>query len=280
MREIQLRYQQGRIPFTACQADPRFSYCLYVPQIQRQQPGKALPLVVVIHGSSRTAESYRDRFIEFAEQYSCIVLVPLFPVGIPAPGDADSYKMQRPSSVRYDLLLLAMVDEVSASYAVLPGLFLYGFSGGAQFAHRFYYLHPQRLKALSIAAPGQVTLLDEQHIWGRGIADIERCFSRALCYSSMRQVSVQMVIGSEDNELIMDDDATPHCQQRSRQQRLLALYKNFSDQEIAVQFVTVPGVGHDGYALLAESQRFLGEAIILHRQGNGYRGKRSLYEAV
>ncbi|WP_370280454.1 hypothetical protein [Pontibacterium sp.] len=265
MREIQLRYHQGRIPFTACQADPRFSYCLYVPQIQPKQPGTALPLVVVIHGSSRTAESYRDRFIEFAEQYSCIVLVPLFPVGILAPGDADSYKMQCPSSVRYDLILLAMVDEVSANYAVLPGLFLHGFSGGAQFAHRFFYLHPQRLKALSIAAPGQVTLLDEQYSWGRGIADFEQCFGRAVCYSSMRQVPVQMVIGGEDNELIMDDYVTPDGRMRSRQQRLHALHRNFSEQGIAVQFVTVPGVEHDGYSLLAESQRFLAGLIAQHR---------------
>ncbi len=261
MREIQLRYQQGRKPFTACQADQRFSYCLYVPQVQCSQTEKKLPLVAVIHGSSRTAESYRDRFVEFAEQNSCIVLVPLFPVGIPAAGDADSYKMQRPSSVRYDLLLLAMVDEVSASYAVLPKLYLHGFSGGAQFAHRFFYLHPQRLQALSIAAPGQVTLLDDQHIWGQGIADIEQVFGRALCYSSMRQVSIQMVIGDEDNELIMDDYVAPDRQQRSRQQRLHALHQSFSDQGIAVQFVTVPDAGHDGYALLADSQRLLAESI-------------------
>lgn len=130
MREIQLRYQWGRKPFTACQADQRFSYCLYVPQVQGLQPEKELPLVAVIHGSNRTAESYRDRFVEFAEQNSCIVLVPLFPVGIPAAGDADGYKMQRPCSVRYDLLLLAMIDEIRASYAVLPQLLLHGFSGG------------------------------------------------------------------------------------------------------------------------------------------------------
>ena len=76
MRDLQLDFQQGRIPFTACQADPRFSYCLYVPTIQRVQPDSPLPLVVVIHGSSRTAESFRDQFIEFAEQNSALILVP------------------------------------------------------------------------------------------------------------------------------------------------------------------------------------------------------------
>ncbi|WP_250657560.1 alpha/beta hydrolase [Alkalimarinus coralli] len=266
MREIQLRYQLGRKPFTACQADQRFSYCLYVPQIQRLQPEKELPLVAVIHGSSRTAESYRDRFVEFAEQNGCIVLVPLFPVGIPTAGDADSYKMQRLCSVRYDLLLLAMIDEVCASYAVLPKLFLHGFSGGAQFAHRFFYLHPQRLRALSLAAPGQVTLLDDQSIWGRGIADIEQIFGCVLCYSSMRKVSVQMVVGGDDDELILDDYVSPDRQQRSRQQRLHALHQSFSNQGIAAQFVTVPGAGHDGYALLGESQRLLAESIVQYRR--------------
>ena len=110
-----------------------------------------------------------------------------------------------------------------------------------------------------------MTLLDEQYSWGRGIADFEQCFGRAVCYSSMRQVPVQMVIGGEDNELIMDDYVTPDGRMRSRQQRLHALHRNFSEQGIAVQFVTVPGVEHDGYSLLAESQRFLAGLIAQHR---------------
>ena len=44
----------------------------------------------------------------------------------------------------------------------------FGFSGGAQFAHRFLYIHPGRLRAVSLGAPGLVTMLDETRAWWVG----------------------------------------------------------------------------------------------------------------
>ena len=41
--------------------------------------------------------------------------------------------------MRFDLLLLAMVDEVERKYGIDARRFcLFGFSGGGQFVHRFY----------------------------------------------------------------------------------------------------------------------------------------------
>lgn len=184
MRDLQKRYQKGRIPFTACRQDPRFSYCLYVPECHQVRPEQAAPLLVVVHGSARTAESFRDAFIEFAEQEGCVVLAPLFPIGAVMAEDADGYKLQPPRSYAYDQLLLAMVKEVAETFHTERDFLLYGFSGGAQFAHRFYYLHPHRLKGLSVHAPGQVCLP------AQNLSTEVR--------QAMRQVPVQLVIGSED----------------------------------------------------------------------------------
>jgi len=64
--------------------------------------------------------------------------------------------------MRFDLLLLAMLDEVADFW---PGIqtekvYMMGFSRGGQFIHRFLLLHPERLYAVSIGAPGRPTMLD------------------------------------------------------------------------------------------------------------------------
>lgn len=256
IRDLQLRFQRGRIPFTACRADARFSYCLYIPQALLDEPERRRPLVVVVHGSGRTAESYRDYFIEFAEQHACVVLVPLFPLGIPALEPQDSYKMRYKSRVRFDNVLLSMVSEMSENYAVEPRFSLYGFSGGAQFAHRFFYLHPERLRALSLAAPGHITLIDPTRDWPDGTANIQHTFGcHPVDIVVMQDVAIQLVIGSQDNEALHD-----HVTGRryTRQQHVQRLARNYTSLGMTVETVTVQGVGHDGFSLLPHSQTFLG----------------------
>ncbi|MBL4603837.1 MAG: hypothetical protein JKY84_13915, partial [Emcibacteraceae bacterium] len=75
----------GQTPFFACQFDQRFSYCLYVPKDYYTQTQDNFNLLVIIHGSARTAERYRNLFADFAEENQCIVLAPLFPIGIEDP---------------------------------------------------------------------------------------------------------------------------------------------------------------------------------------------------
>ena len=154
-------YDFGRTTVYACQADPRFSYCAYVPENYKEDAENRYALAVVVHGTDRGMVAYREHFIDFAEANDCIVLAPLFPVGIPSQGDLSNYKLIRAGDIRFDHVLLAMVEELARKYRVDAERFLlYGFSGGGHFAHRFFYLHPKRLAGVSIGAPGVVTLLD------------------------------------------------------------------------------------------------------------------------
>ena len=75
-------YDFGATPFFASQFDQRFSYCLYVPPDYDEAASKTYDLAVIVHGTGRTAAEYRDRFADFAQLNDCIVLAPLFPLGI------------------------------------------------------------------------------------------------------------------------------------------------------------------------------------------------------
>jgi hypothetical protein len=166
-----------------------------------------------------------------------------------------------------------MIDEVAHAVPIDADRFLlHGFSGGGQFAHRFFYLHPDRLMGVSIGAPGSVTLLDEHRDWWVGVRNLAAEFGTQPNDEAMRRVPVQMVVGSEDNEML----AITSNQRRwmdgandagvTRVDRLASLHASFQGHGVVVQYEIVPGVGHDGFALLEPVRAFFAE--VLSRQSD------------
>lgn len=264
-------YDQGTAAYRACQADPRFGYFLYFPKGYDPAQGGSYALCVLIHGSARTPHVYRDLFMDFAEQHRAVVLAPMFPVGITDPDDMSSYKfLMTNQDLRYDHLLLAMVDEIAARFGVGGDRFLlHGFSGGGHFVHRFFYLHAARVLALSVGAPGMVTLLDTARPWHCGVADMEARFGQPLAWDAMRAVPVQMIVGAEDTETweITIKQGSPHWMDgvndagRTRIERLAALRRSFEQNGIQVRYDEVPGVAHDGYGIVEPVKAFFAEAL-------------------
>jgi poly(3-hydroxybutyrate) depolymerase len=260
------QFWRGRTTVFACQVDQRFSYCLYVPG--ETGPGPA-PLVVVQHGTERNFLLYRDHLQEFAEQWRAVVLAPLFPAGIEDPDDVHNFKFLKYRGIRFDEVLLAMVDEVAARYPVDGSRFyLHGFSGGGQFVHRFLYLHASRLAAASIGAPGRVTLIDDDQRWWLGTADLADVFGQPLDIEALRQVPVLMVVGDRDTDTAEINNAGDsnwlegvERTGRTRIERLRALERNYRAHGIDVRFVLVPGVAHRGSLVLPAVQEFFAGLI-------------------
>ncbi|NMO92927.1 PHB depolymerase family esterase [Actinomycetospora sp. TBRC 11914] len=261
-------YRNGATPFVACQADQRFSYALHVPGTHRTTTSP-LPLLVVVHGTARTAERYRDALAGFAETHGCVVLAPLFPAGIGDPDDLHRFKFLVHDDLRFDRVLLAMVDEVAARYRVDADRFLlHGFSGGGQFTHRFLYLHPERLAAASVGAPGRVTMLDPARPWWIGTADVADRFGREIDLDALRRVAVQLVVGADDVETweinnpggrnwMPGADAAG----TTRVARLRALHANLAAHGVDARLDLVPGVGHQGARVLPTVERFFADVL-------------------
>ncbi|MEM0953270.1 MAG: alpha/beta hydrolase [Pseudomonadota bacterium] len=258
-------YDWGATPFFALGIEPRVSYCLYVPEDYEEHGDEQLQLIVLMHGTERGAAAYRDLFAIFAQQHRCLVLAPLFPCNLAGPGDLDNYKLIDDAGMRFDYLLLAMVDEVAEKYRLKSDRFmLHGFSGGGHFSHRFFYLHPHRLDSVSIGAPGVVSLLDSELPWWTGVADIEQRFGHPLRLDLMRTVPVQMIIGSEDIEtweITIPEDSPwwmpgANSAGATRIERLHSLRRSFERSGITVQFDSINGVAHDGWAVLDAVKTF------------------------
>lgn len=244
-------FDYGRTPFYACQYDQRFSYCLYVPR--NYDENKKYPLVVIIHGTERASQQYRDKFIDFAKSTNTIILAPLFPCGVIEPADMDNYKFIKFHDIRFDMVLLSMIDDVALRYSIIKEKFLmHGFSGGGQFAHRFFYLHPDRLLGVSIGSPGRITYLDTSKAWFNGIADFEEQFGRPININELKKVPVQMVVGSKDIEYL--SDYSPYGDNRI--ERLKSLKNNFEENGIHVQYDEVAGAAHEGFKILPPVKNF------------------------
>ncbi|KAK5046253.1 hypothetical protein LTR84_008396 [Exophiala bonariae] len=272
-----------RTPFIASTFEPRAqaSYCMYVPKQHYELPSitsRKLPLIVTIHGSGRRAERARESLVSLADRTGSAILAPLFPTGVGGdPNEAHNYKFLAYRGIRYDLILLAMLDEVAARW---PGVatekvFLVGFSGGGQFALRFFYLHPQRISAVSVGAPGVVTRLDPVVEWPRGIQGVGDVFGGLeVNVDKLKEVQhVQLIVGGDDVENVgggllqwlrmrnaMSDplsQAVGSFQLPNRKEALESLYHEFLGAGIPSSFVVVDGVAHENMKVLPSIIEFL-----------------------
>jgi predicted esterase len=248
-------YDTGKSADFSCQYDQRFSYTTYVPAHITETNYTPNKLLIVIHGSGRNNQLVRDRFISFADHYGYIILSPLFPCGITDNEDRDSYKYFMTDKVQYDKVLLAMIDEVSDRLHLnIDNYFMFGFSGGAHFVHRFFYLHPNQLSCLVIASPGSVTLIDTDQDWWVGLRDIEEKFDITFNIESLKIPKIQLLVGREDlstHEITHSPGGRYWMKNANnagvtRIDRCNTLYENFTKHGLDVDMEVIPDAAHDG----------------------------------
>ncbi len=265
-REI---YDMGNSTIFASTKDPRFSYCTYAPQ-RKSRDGEKPALVVVTHGTGRAFTEYRDAFADFAHWNNCIVLCPLFPAGTLGDGNRDGFKQLAEGDIRYDQVLLDIVEEVGRKFDCDFSRFaLFGYSGGGQFANRFCLLHPDRLWAVSIGAPGSVTLLDTQHDWWVGVKGMEQKFGIALNLDALKKLPVHMIVGKADLETweITHKEGGKfympgaNSAGSTRPERLATLCKSFQDAGVNVKMDLVDNVAHNGLACVRQVQDFFADVL-------------------
>ncbi len=264
-------YRSGATSLFASRVDQRFSYCLYVPERLPGDPER-YPVVVLQHSTDREALAYRDAFAEFCEEHRVAAFAPLFPAGILDPDDIHNYKFLEFRGIRFDLMLLAMLDEAAEVYPIRPSEFLlHGFSGGGQFTQRFLLLHPSRLLGASVGAPGRLTMIDDSRDWWLGTADVEERFGIAVDPVAIARVPVQLVVGSVDVETweTLDRGESNWAdgleeQGSTRVERLGSFHRNLRAHGIDARFDLVGGVAHQPFEVLPHVKRFFSRVLRAH----------------
>ncbi|MCP4005009.1 MAG: hypothetical protein GY725_12515 [bacterium] len=146
------RPQKNRLLHRILQADPGQEYLLYTPSSAGAEP----PLVVSVHGVSRNAHEHARLLSAYSEMYGTILVVPFF-------SEEQHRDYQRLGRIgqgkRADLALnMILADVAQVSGWAAEQFYLFGFSGGAQFAHRYAMAHPHRVASAVFAAAGWYTM--------------------------------------------------------------------------------------------------------------------------
>jgi pimeloyl-ACP methyl ester carboxylesterase len=221
------------------------------PLRARYLPGEATPLMA-LHGISRDAEGIWKAFLPHAQSQGRALLVPGF--------DASVWPhFQRIDTVRPDLPLLDLLREAGLAGRKID---LFGYSGGAQLAHRLAMLYPHRVARLHIAAPGWFCLPDTRALWPEGLAKPGlpglRKFDPAalsrLQLPAYLALPVRIWVGAEDNQrdaALRQSPDLDRLQGLTRIDRAHAYAEAFTRAARAlgitpdIDVTLLPGCGHD-----------------------------------
>ncbi len=127
-------------------------YYTYLPDTFR----RGNRLVVVVHGISRNAREHIVAFAPWARESGLALAAPLF-------NREHCRDFQQlgwtGAGWRADLLLRRVVDHVARQTGADEAAFaLFGYSGGAQFAHRYALARPQDIASLATCAAGYYSM--------------------------------------------------------------------------------------------------------------------------
>jgi len=243
----------GRLGMLASLAQPGFGYFAYVPLSYMLEPRGDARLIVAVHGSSRNAREQRDAFACLAEAQGCFVLAPVFPIEMDQQVPDEAYKHIVGGSRRYDRILLDMIDEFAGQVGLsFSRIVFFGFSGGAQYCHRFFYAHPRRVDALALVAPGYTTLPRRDSDWWVGWRDFHEIFGHEPDVAEMTRTPVLILCGQDDtapaevysrDELGLSQEAYARYG-RNRVQRAARLHEELCALGICAQLSLLQGSGH------------------------------------
>lgn len=193
----------ARPHFVQAPGTPSLEYYVYLPE--SLQAG-AEPLVLV-HGISRNAAELVLRFAEQADRTGVPLIAPLF--------RQESFGQYQQAvdpkcRIRSDLALCKVLDDAARRFGLATlSIALFGFSGGAQFAHRFSLIHPNRVRVCIPASAGWYTMPDPEQLWPLGLAGLPD----GPLDPAARRVPFHLIVGQRDRH---DDPALRHSPELDR----------------------------------------------------------------
>jgi pimeloyl-ACP methyl ester carboxylesterase len=208
--------------------------------------------LVCIHGVSRNATEQISLLRPYAGQHGFALIAPLF-----EPTTFGDYQRlgRRGHGPRADLALIKMLRIISSRTGLnTDKVALFGFSGGAQFAHRFAFAHSQRVNAMILGAAGWYTMPDTKERYPFGIADSRGLDSIRFNVRAAARLPTLVVVGSQD---AAEDDQElnrstkvlptqgPHRLARAKTWvNAMRNYASHHGSTADVRLRQLPGIGH------------------------------------
>ena len=238
---------------------PTASAVLHLPQTGGgvpyyvQVPGRVDPSahpLIAVHGISRRAQAHLRAFASWAEDRGRILIAPLF-----AESYCQRYQKMLLDRRRADRALFSVLDDITATTGIAIDRFdLFGFSGGAQFAHRFALMYPGHIRRLVLASAGWYTLPDPAEAYPYGLARGEnRARHFRPCLEDALAIPTLVLVGDRDvlrDSGLRKEPSLDRHQGRTRVERAArwtGAMRHVARQaglSAEIRFQTIAGCGH------------------------------------
>jgi pimeloyl-ACP methyl ester carboxylesterase len=233
-----------------------------------------IPIVIVLHGTSRAARASRNNWQRYADTHSFIVAVPEFERRFftdQTYAYGNFYAPERPfTPIQWDKthgeILNLLFDRVRTGLgSKRRGFILYGHSAGAAFAHRYLTLAPQyRVEQAILANAGWYTPLDLERPLPFGIHGAAVAPERV---KSLLGMPVTILLGEKDtagpyadwwpHELL---EQGPHRLERGKNYYLTA--RNLAERlsvPFGWKYEIIREAGHENKKMIAPAVRVIAE---------------------
>lgn len=206
-------------------------------------------VLVAVHGISRNAELIMRCLAPLADIHNYTLIAPVF-----SYRDFPDYQRlgRLGRGARADLALLAMLQDAQQHLELAERFHIFGFSGGAQFAHRFVCAHPARVRSATLAAAGWYSDPTSRRRFPIGMGNTRRLADLNFAGDALAAIPILILAGENDTER----DAALRCnarldssQGKNRLERARWFYKQLvgaqSSHSSEHQLTVLKNTGHD-----------------------------------
>ena len=253
---------RGRVLLRALRSDPTQEYLAYVPH----SAAPNAPVLVSVHGISRNAYEQAEVFSPLCETYGAVLVVPVFR----AAQHRDYQRLGRKGrGPRVDHLLNRhLAEAASVTGADATQFFLFGFSAGAQFAHRYLMAHPHRVLRAVVTASGWYTFPDPKQRFPYGIRPNGSLEGIVFDAERFLRVPVEVLVGTRDlgstnlkRGKRVDAQGSNRVERARRWAAAMRAAAAAHGLEPAVTLTEVPGIDHS-------FTEFMKSGALVERVGN------------
>ncbi|MEL7311558.1 MAG: hypothetical protein AAFN07_08615 [Pseudomonadota bacterium] len=217
-------------------------------------PGPDLPngpVMVAVHGIGRDPGALISALSDRAQQDGFSLIAPMFD----ELRFSDYQRLGRSGrGERADLALNAIIADAKSVFGISGAMHLFGFSGGAQFAHRYVYAWPNPFKTATLVAAGWYTPMRTRRRFPNGLAQTPRLEGLEFHAKSLLSTPTHILVGEHDtlrDRSLRKTEKLDRVQGRHRVARAEWFYRQLvrrsKKHELPClhQLTVLPNCGHD-----------------------------------
>ncbi len=210
-----------------------------------------LQVLVALHGMEGNGPAFARPLIARAEREGWLLVAPTFEYG----DWQDPAQLIREECSGFIPRLYAFLNELPGRTGLdlAPRVVIFGASRGAQLAHRFALVYPERTRALALMAGGVWTLPQREVVtdgqrsvlpYPFGAGDLRERFGRELNEGALRRVLFWVGVGANDNDPREVPRQWDPLLGNNRLARAQAFVRRLGELGARAQLTVFPGVGH------------------------------------